>query len=127
MATQTLDNQGSGADTSIRPGLGQAAEVRPPSRRRPARFSFFLSRPDSPGTRWGGEKREKWLTPFEMASYSPAHSPTDRSPSQHSHPHRERWTMSSRLRAGGLSLLAFALAFLLGSSATAFAQTPAAG
>src|SRR5262249_18272046 len=120
MTSQTLDNQRSANDTSVRPGLGQAAEVRPPSRRRPARFSFFSSRPDTPGFRWGGEKREKLLTPFEMASYSPAQSPTDRSPSKHSHSHRERWTMISHLRAGGLSLLALALAVILGSSATAF-------
>ena len=33
------------------------AEVRPPSRRSPARFSFFSSCPDTPGSRWGGEKR----------------------------------------------------------------------
>jgi outer membrane receptor for ferrienterochelin and colicin len=35
--------------------------------------------------------------------------------------------MSSRLRAGGRALFAVALAVILGSSATAFAQTPAAG
>src|SRR5205814_2669304 len=94
LTPQTLDNQGSANDTSFRPGLGHAAEVRPPSRRSPARFSFFSSCPDTPGSRWGGEKREKYLTLFEMASYRPDKSPTDRRPPEHSHSHRERWTMS---------------------------------
>src|SRR5204863_4988276 len=90
-------------------------------------YSFFSSYPDTPGSRWGGEKREKYLALFEMASFRPDKSPTDRRPPEHSHSHRERWTMSSRLRAGGRSLWALALAVILGSSATALAQTPTAG
>src|SRR5262245_39054938 len=126
-SSQTLDRRGSDHDTSVRPGLGQGAEVRPPSRRSPARFCFSPFCPASPGTRSGGGKREKWLTPFEMVAYRPATSPTDRRPSNLPIPQRERWTMSSRLRAGARGLWALAFAIILGSSATAFAQTPGSG
>src|SRR5690348_14428163 len=126
-SSQTLDSRGSDHDTSVRPGLGQGAEVRPPSRRSPARFSFFSSCPVSPGTRSGGEQRDKWLTAYEMVLYRPASSPTDRRPSNLPIPQRERWTMISRLRAAGLGLVALAFAIILGSAASACAQTPGTG